>query len=64
MIVNMNCRCLSTELASARDAARDFEDRLRLNLETSMKTEEENEIKVKEMTDRIALLGRGEQRKP
>ena len=39
-------------------SSKEFEERLRLNLETSMKTEEEYEAKSQQLTASITTLGR------
>jgi hypothetical protein len=54
----MDCRRISCELESAQAAARDFEERLKFQLESSMNAEEENEARVKEMNARILSTGR------
>ncbi len=58
LIINF-CRRLSSELETVGTAARDFEERLRFQLETSLRTEEENETKVRQMTANLSALGRG-----
>jgi hypothetical protein len=44
-------------LETALSSAKEFEERLRLNLETSMKTEEEFEMKSQKFTATISTLG-------
>ena len=51
-------RRLSSELETALASSKEFEERLRLNLETSMKTEEEYEAKSQQLTASITTLGR------
>jgi hypothetical protein len=53
------CRRLSSELETVGTAARDFEERLRFQLETSLRTEEEQEARVRQMTANLSTLGRG-----
>jgi DNA-directed RNA polymerase specialized sigma54-like protein len=52
------CRRLSSELETVGTAARDFEERLRFQLETSLRTEEENDAKLREMTANLSALGK------
>ncbi len=52
------CRRLSSELETVGTAARDFEERLRFQLETSLRTEEEQEVRVRQMTANLGALGR------
>ncbi len=56
--VIFGCRRLSAELETALAASKELEERLRLNLETSMKTEEEFEARTQQLTNSITILGR------